>query len=134
METMVKMGEFGMAVDVLFMFLGIALLSGLNCKNAAVGMIKELGTRPEYDPKHYVAPKRWMKKLFDIRQRAIPRYLYFELYLSFFFFALGPLNIGICIVTGFDKTIAGILIQLHVGLILINTLFYAILSTIYKKK
>lgn len=123
-----------MVRDIIFIFLGIAFLSGLNCKNAAVGMIKELGLRPEYDPKHYAVPKRWMRKLFHIHQRVIPRYLYFELYLSLCFFALGPLNVGISIAVDFDKMITGILVQLHIWLILINLIFYAIMSTIYKKK
>lgn len=70
--------DFG---DYIIIFGGIALLSGLSCKNMAIGMIEQLNIVTRYYPKHYTAPSRWMRKLFKLSQRVIPRYLYFELLL-----------------------------------------------------
>ena len=83
------------------MFFGIAVFSFLNCRNSAVGMIKEIGTNSCYYPKHFIILKSRMKKLFKIKDRVIPRYLYFELLLSLFFLLLGPVNTLICIALGY---------------------------------
>ncbi len=117
----------------IFMFLGIALLSGLSCKNAAVGMIAQINTVSRYYPKHYMAPGRRVKKLFKLSQRVIPRYLYFELLLSLFFFLLGPLNIVIWMAFHCDKTVAAILVIVHVCLILLNMVFFLITSLLFKR-
>ena len=96
-----------MRLDVycIVVFLGIAFLSGMACRNSAIEMIKEIGTVSRYFPKHYMAPPKWMRRFFQIRQRVIPRYLCFELLLSLFYLTLGLLNIIICIATGCDKLI-----------------------------
>lgn len=75
-----------------------------------------------------------MRNFFHIEQRVIPRYLYFELLVSLFFLIFGSLNAVTFIAVGCNKPITGILIQLHISLILINMIFYVIMSTIYKKK
>ena len=117
----------------IFMFLGIALLSGLSCKNAAIGMIEQINTVSRYYPKHYMAPGRRVKKLFKLSQRVIPRYLYFELLLSLFFFLLGPLNIVIWMAFHCNKNIAAILVMVHVSLILLNLVFFLITSLLFKR-
>ena len=117
----------------IFMFLGIALLSGLSCKNAAIGMIGQINTVSRYYPKHYMAPGRRMKKLFKLSQRVIPRYLYFELLLSLFFFLLGPLNIVIWMAFHGGITAAAILVMVHVCLILLNLIFFLITSLLFKR-
>ncbi len=116
----------------IFMFLGIALLSGLSCKNAAIGMIGQINTVSRYYPKHYMAPGRRMKKLFKLSQRVIPRYLYFEL-LSLFFFLLGPLNIVIWMAFHCGITAGAILVMVHVCLILLNLIFFLITSLLFKR-
>lgn len=113
-----------MVFEYIFIFLGIAVLSCMDCRNSAVGMIKEIGTNSRYYPKHYIIPKRWMQTLFHIKQHAIPRYLYFELLLSLFFLTLGLLNIVICIAVTFDKSITSILIMFHACLIIGNMIFF----------
>ena len=117
----------------IFMFLGIALLSGLSCKNAAIGMIGQINTVSRYYPKHYMAPGRRMKKLFKLSQRVIPRYLYFELLLSLFFFLLGPLNIVIWMAFHCGITAGAILVMVHVCLILLNLVFFLITSLLFKR-
>lgn len=119
---------------LIFFYLGATVLSYMDCRNSTVGMIKEIGINSRYYPKHYIIPKRWMKNLFHIKQRVIPRYLYFELLVSLFFIILGLHNIVIFIAVGCDKSITGILIMIHMCLIIINMIFFSIMSLLFKKK
>ena len=64
----------------------------------------------------------------------IPRYLYFELMVSIFFLILGLLNIVMFIAVGRDKPITAILTISHPCLVIINAIFFAIMSWIFKKK
>lgn len=123
-----------MAFKLIFFYLGVTVLSYMNCRNSTVGMIKEIGTSSRYYPKHYIIPKRWMKNLFQIKQHVIPRYLYFELLVSLSFLILGLLNIVIFIAVGCDKSITGILIMFHICLIIGNMIFFSIMSWLFKKK
>lgn len=116
------------------MFFGIAVFSFLNCRNSAVGMIKEIGTNSSYYPKHFIILKSRMKKLFKIKDRVIPRYLYFELLLSLFFLLLGPVNTLICIAVDCNKTVSGILLMFHVCLIIINMIFFSVMSLLFKNR
>lgn len=112
----------------IFMFLGISILSSLNCKNSAVGMIERLGTNSRHYPKGYITPAKWVRALFKIKQRLIPRYLYFELILSLFFALLGPINLIICVIVDCAPDIVGILVMLHICLVVINMVYFSILS------
>ena len=60
-----------MKFGYIFMFFGIAVFSFLNCRNSAVGMIKEIGTNSCYYPKRFIILKSRMKKLFKIKDRVI---------------------------------------------------------------
>ena len=121
--------DFG---DYIIIFGGIALLSGLSCKNMAIGMIEQLNIVTRYYPKHYTAPSRWMRKLFKLSQRVIPRYLYFELLLSLFFFLLGAVNIVVSVAGGGNETRTVILVMFHVGAIILNAIFFCTMSLLYQ--
>lgn len=121
--------DFG---DYIIIFGGIALLSGLSCKNMAIGMIEQLNIVTRYYPKHYTALSRWMRKLFKLSQRVIPRYLYFELLLSLFFFLLGPVNIVVSVAGGGNETLTVILVIFHVGAIILNAIFFCTMSLLYQ--
>ena len=97
-------------------------------------MMKEIGTVSRYFPKHYMAPPKWMRRFFQIRQRVIPRFICFEMLVSLFFLILGLLKIVIFIAVGYDKSTAGILIMFHNCLVIINMLFSGIMSLLYKRK
>lgn len=118
----------------IFMFLGIAILSSMNCKNSSIGMIESVGKTSRHYPKWYIRPARWVRKLFNIKhQHEIPRYLYFELFLSIFFALLGPINLIICAATHCNPSVVGILLMFHACLIIINMVFYSIMSLLLKR-
>lgn len=118
----------------IFMFLGISILSSMNCKNSSIGMIESVGISSRHYPKWYIRPARWVRKLFNIKhQHEIPRYLYFELFLSIFFALLGPINLIICAATHCNPSVVGILLMFHACLIIINMVFYSIMSLLLKR-
>ena len=110
----------------IYVYLGIAVLSFLTFKNLAVGQIEEIGISSRYYPK--------IRNIFHIKKHKIPRYLYFELLLSLFFLALGPLNIVICVAVDGENFVSGMLVMFHSGLILINMIFIAIMTLLYFKR
>ena len=99
-------------------------------------LIEDIGInhRSRYYPKHFIAPKKWMRKFFHINQRVIPRYLYFELYISLFYIVLGLFTIVIGLAVDEHKSIIGILIISQLWFEVINAAFAVIMSKILKRK
>ena len=122
--------------DVIILYSSVMFLAARNFRSLTVEGIKKIGInhRSRYYPEHYITPKRWMRKLFDIKQRIIPRFLYFELFVSLFYVILGPLNIVITIAVGVDTNIAGILFMSYLGLIMVNVICNCIISHRFKRK
>ena len=117
-----------------FMFLGISILSSLNCRNSAIGMIERIGTNSRHYPKGYTNPAKWVRTLFKIKQRVIPRYLYFELIVSLIFALIGPINLIICVAVDCDPNVVGILVMIHICLVVINMIYFLILSFRLKRQ
>ena len=126
-----NIGGFGMDFGGIFVILGISILSSLSCKNSTVEMIKRYGTIARL--KGYVSPARWVRRLFKLKKCLIPRYLYFELILSLLFALLGPMNLIIGLFVGGDPDIMGILVMFHICLIIINMVFFSVMSFRLKK-
>lgn len=118
----------------IFMFLGISILSSMNCRNSAIGMIERIGTNSSQYPKEYIVPAKWIRTVFKLTHRLIPRYLYFELILSLFFAALGPVNLMICIIVDCSANVVGILVMIHICLVVVNMIFFSIISSLMKRK
>ena len=117
-----------------FMYFCFSLLSSLRTRNSAIGLISEIGTVSRYYPKWYIAPARWVKRLFKIKRRLIPRFIYFELFLSLFYAALCPINTLICVIAGFDPFVSSLLVWIHAALSIFETVFIVVMSHIMKKQ
>ena len=120
--------------ELILIFLGISILSSMNCKNSAIGMIERIGTNSRHYPSGYIVPPKWVRTVFKLTQRLIPRYLYYELILSLFFAVLGPVNLIVCFITDSSANIVGVLIMLHVCLVVVNMIIFAITSSLMKKE
>ena len=96
-------------------------------------MIERIGTNSQHYPKGYTNPAKWVRALFKIKQRVIPRYLYFELILSLVFALLGPINLIICVAVDCAPDIGGILIMIHSCMVIINMIYFSILSLWHRK-
>lgn len=124
-----------MGTDIIyatFMLIGIAFLTSFFCRNIALETIGNTGTNSRLFPKHFTQPPRWLRKFFRIKDRVIPKHLVFELYLSIFFAALGPLNLMIYLCSGCSSFVLGVLTMVHIGLLLANILFFFIMTAIFK--
>lgn len=115
-----------------FIFLGIATLSSLTCRNAAVGMIEQFCPKSCHHRMRYTSLPKWMQKRLGVRKARIPWYLAAELYCSLFFAALGPINLVASAIACFDKTTVGCLIMIHVFLIILECVISVVLSAIYQ--
>lgn len=120
-----------MDFNVILGFWLMAILTSVSYKNLAVGMIEEIGINQRYYPHKYIKPKKWIKKLFKIKRGMIPRYLYFDLFLSIIFAILGPINtiIYLC----FDN-IGGWLVMFHAALAVCANIHFCIISMLFKKR
>ena len=121
-------------IECIYLYSALAFLSCVSFRNTTVALIEEIGISSRHYPKHYVAPKRWIRNIFHIKKHKIPRYLYFELLLSLFFLALGPLNIVICVAVDGENFVSGMLVMFHSCLIIINSIFLAVMTLLYKRK
>lgn len=117
-----------------FMYFCFSFLSSLGTRNSAIGLISEIGTVSRYYPKRYIAPARWVKRLFKIQRRLIPRFIYFELLLSLFYAALCPINTLISVIVEFDPFVCGVLAMIHMALIIFDTVYMVIMSHVMKRK
>lgn len=123
-----------MDFSFIWIFLAFSFLSSMAFKNTAMEMIEKIGIDVHRYPKGYVKPARWIKSLFKIKQRSIPRYLYFLLLLSLFCALLAPINIIISIVLYWVQDIVGILCMFHCCLIITNVIFFSIWSFHHRKR
>ena len=120
-------------VGIFIMFLAISFLFSTHCRNSTIGMIEEVGVYPLRHPKRYILTPKWVRKVFKIKHRFIPRYFYFRLILCLFYAALCPINTIVYIISGCSANIGGILVMFHVCLFLVDTIFFLIISFIMKK-
>lgn len=131
---MVIQGGCGMDFSFIWMYLSLSFLFSMHNRNITIGMIERIGIDVHRYPKGYVKPARWVKSIFKIKQRSIPRYLYFELLLTVFYALLAPINIIITIVLYWVPDIIGILCMFHLCLFFINLIFFLIWSHHRRKR
>ena len=130
METQWRLN---MGSKCIFMFLGLSFLSSMCCRNSAMGMIESIGTNSSRYPKGYVTPAGWIRTIFHLKKRKIPRYYYFELMLSLVFAFLGPVNSIICFFVDYSENIIGVLTIFHLCLVLVDFVIFLIVSWLLKK-
>ena len=123
-----------MSVSFVFLIIAYTLLSFLNCRNSTIGMINEIGINNRFYPKGYMTLPRKIRRLFSINNKLIPKFLFSELIISILFVTLGPIYIIIYLCCDGENSVGGILLLFHSSLIIINMLFFTIMSTIYKRK
>ena len=114
-------------------FIVFTLLSFFNCRNSTVGMIDEIGMNDRFYPKQYIILTSKTRKIFNIKSRVIPKYLYYELLISTLFALLGPIYIIIYLCCDENNSVGGLLLLFHSILIITNLIYFAIMSAIFKR-
>ena len=120
-------------MDYVLLFFSISFLSWLATRTRALLMIKEISSNSKYYPKLYTLPAKWIRKIYRLNKRIIPKYLYLELIMSLIYAILGPINLLITLILD-SRHIAGYLIMFHICLVLVNTIFFVIMSSIVNKR
>ena len=123
-----------MKILIVFMFIGISLLSFFNCRNSAIGMINQLGFVDRFYPKSYVKTSKILKRLFKIKQSQIPQYLCVELWMSLVFVSLGPVNSLLYFIFKGSNTFLKIAFMFHLCLIITNAFVFVVISLLFKRR
>lgn len=116
------------------MFLFIPGFAFFGNKRSAIRMIKEICINSRYYPEHYCAVPRWIKKCFKVKEKMIPKFIYFEFCMSVFFAVITPIYIVIALFLYAKHKIEMIyaLYILNVCIVLIDDIYFTIMSLIYK--
>ena len=122
-----------MNFGVLSLFLCISTLSYYNCRNSAVQMIKKRPISNTTPANWICTTPNWLKIMFKIDKRQIPKYLYLELILSLVFATLGPACFLIFLISDCSMYVVGILVMLQASLIIINLAYFSIMTVRYCK-
>lgn len=122
-----------MDIGIMLMFFGISALSYCNCRNSAVRIIEKTTISNMTPINRICDTPNWIKRVFKIRKARIPKYLYKELVMALIFASLGPICFFVYLISGCATNIAGILVMLQAGLIIINLAYLSIMNFILKK-
>lgn len=57
--------------------------------NSALTLIREVGIKPQFYPKHYIIPARWMRRVFGISTPKILKFTYFLFTLALIYAGYG---------------------------------------------
>ena len=96
-------------------------------------MIKEVGLDSPRYPNGYIKPANWMKKLYRIKSRVIPKFLYAEFFFPVIFAASFPINCIIYYVLSDLPDIGGILTMIQMGLAALHVTINAVGYFAYRK-
>ena len=118
----------------IIILLGEYILCCFFFKNSALGMIDKIRTNSRLYPKYYVLPSKCLRKYFGLKKSKIPNYLYYRLYISLVFCILAPITTVVCLCTEFNIYAIKVMIFAPCLFVIPDTIFYIILSNIYKKK
>ena len=117
-----------------FVFIGIGLFLFVGFRNAIRGMVTEIGRNPRFFPKKYIAVPKFLSKLFGIKQQFMPKFLYYESYISIGFFLLSLLEILAYYCVNADGLLISWIMFIHLWCFIINIIVFLIFSVIYKKQ
>ena len=113
-----------------------AIISGLTFYGYVNGtriIISEVGINKKFYPQRYIMSHRSIAKFFKIKRKPIPKYLYFELFAAIVCAMFFQINTIIYLCTNGNMQIADLFIRIHVGFVLIDSIYGTIWFRIYKK-
>lgn len=123
--------------DFSFMFITFSIMTYFALKRLILETIDKIGTISKYYPRKYIIPKTWIRKIFSIKNKLIPRFIYIELYIALFLILLGPINIIISLFfIAFEnfRELLGTLILFQSIFNIFNIIYFVIMSILYKKR
>lgn len=119
---------------IILMFGILSLMSSYGCVNSTKIMIKEIGINEKFYPQQYIMPHRKIRRIFNLKKREIPKWLYFQLFMSMVFVGLFLFSTTIYLGTDGNKLLAVILIYIYILLMSADLIYFLICAAIYKRK
>lgn len=110
--------------------MAFSILSYFTFRRLIKRMLPKIGISDKYYSK-YVKPHRFIKKLFGIKEKYIPKFIYIECFFSLFFLHLFTVNLIAYIF--FDIFTIAILYITECVLILINFVWFSIMCYVFRK-
>ena len=104
----------------IYTFIILSALIGWGSKVETVCLIDDVGVCSSHYPQQYMDTPIWVKKVYGIHHRSIPKYYYYKLMVSVLLTLLGPVNIFVYWICGCSPIVEGILIWIHICLGLID--------------
>ena len=95
-------------------------------KNSAIGELSEMRWIYQEKPNRYLQTPRWIKKRFRVKNKFIPKYIYFRLCVSVFFLMMIPISTLICFITNLNSIAIGVMVFVPCAYVIPDTLFYVI--------
>lgn len=114
-------------------FFYFSCLSSIGYKKSAIITIEKIKINQRYYPRGYIKPQLWFRRFFKVKQHMIPKYLYFQLIMSIIFAALAPIN-SIVLFCTHNFHIAGMLVAFQICLIMVDEIYFTVMSAIFKRR
>lgn len=128
-----KGGKVVLKVFIL-LFLILSVATFFTIKNSASNVLKDICINSRYYPKHYCSVPKWMRNFFNIKQKTIPKFIYFRFKLSIIFVIIGVVDIvaSFFLYAHNCFEIIYILFMLYIYMFLIERIHFITKGLIYK--
>lgn len=119
-------------VEKEMLFLGglYSLIGWYGCVFTTKKWIKSIGLK--YYPKGYIMPNRKIRKIFKLKKQEIPKWLYFDLLLSFVYILLFLCTVFVCLFPGKFMFLKFILFYSYEVVVGFNVIQVLICAFIYR--
>ena len=115
-------------------FLFLAFFTSNRCTVGTISMIKEVGLDSPRYPDGYIRPAKWMKKLYRIKSRVIPKFLYVEFFFPVIFAICFPINCIVYYIWSYIPGMPRFLFMVQIGLGVLHVIINTIGYYIYRRK
>lgn len=130
------MGALPANVGIFYTF-GFPFCSFVVCAffiNSALTDIKEVGIKPQFYPRHYIAPARWMRKAFGLQAPVILKFVYLEFTLALFYAVYGIASGILLTICRYSMPVIACLFYFEAFSVLFFELIVIIFSIFYRRK
>lgn len=118
--------------SVILIFGIFSFMGWYACAVSTKKVIKEIGFHKKYYPQRYIMPNRKIRKFFKIEKRYIPKWLYYELLISFVYVILFVISTAMYLLSSNKFWVAQLFIWIYGILTCMDMLYVMIWLLKYK--
>lgn len=124
--------RLGFIGQFICLFVSMSFLMSLSNRNSSITAINDKCIPTRFYPKHFTEVPHFIKFIFKLKSREVPKYLYAKLLLSLIYALLCPMNIIISLCSGCSKSVVGILVLVQCFIGLIDQVVFVSIYSFYK--